>query len=242
VKVLIADDEAPARRLLRRLLGELGGIDVVSEATSGLGVLEVIGHSPPDVILLDIEMPEVDGLELAARYAQLPPVVFVTAHDEYAVRAFELGAIDYLLKPVSRERLSVALQRARERTHAAPEAFSALRRSSAPSARVVTHERGLLRFFDARKIPRFHASDKYTAFSLEGEEHLSEEPLSSLEQRLAGHGFVRIHRGELVRLDAIRSLRSEAGVHHVVLEDGQIVKVSRRLLGALRAALTPSAL
>src|SRR5262249_41072309 len=154
---------------LRRILEEAEGIEAVEEAADGQEALAAVDRMKPDLLLLDIHMPGLDGLELAAAYAHLPPVVFVTAHDEHAVRAFEVNAIDYLLKPVRPERLARSLERARGRS--AAESFRALPRSSEPDPpRVVTHERGTIRFFDARAINRFWASEKYTLFVSEGEE------------------------------------------------------------------------
>ena len=234
----MVDDELPARRRLVRMLEQLPGVEVAGQAGDGLAALAVVADARPDLILLDINMPGLDGLALAARHAHLPPVVFVTAHDEHAVRAFELNAVDYLLKPVRPERLAVALQRAEARRLPAPDGFAALGidpRTAGP--RVVTHERGVVRLFDARDITRFSAADKYTAFRVGGEEHLTEEPLSQLEERLAPHGFVRIHRGELVAAAAVRSLDVADGAHRVHLSDGQVARVSRRLVTTLRKQL-----
>src|ERR1043166_215273 len=167
MKLLVVDDEAPARRRLCRMLEELAGVEVAGEAENGWDALAAVDRIQPDLLLLDINMPGLDGLELAARYAHLPPVVFVTAHDEHAVRAFELNAVDYLLKPVRAERLAEAIARARVRVTAASDCFSALPKVSRPAAavpRVVTHDRGTLRFFDARIITRFRAFEKYTSF------------------------------------------------------------------------------
>jgi DNA-binding LytR/AlgR family response regulator len=233
VRVLIADDEAPARRLLARLVEQLGS-DVVGEVDSGLAVLAAVGTAAPDVILLDIHMPELDGLELAARYPHLPPVVFVTTHDEHAVRAFELGAVDYLLKPVRLERLAAALHRAlaRRAIPAVP--------APAPAVGVryvTTRDGGTIRVFDIASIDRFHATDKYTVFHVDGAEHVIEESLTALEQRLRSHDYLRVHRGELVKLTAIASLVSDGDGYFVLLRSGERVPVSRRSVSAVKGAL-----
>lgn len=244
MKVVVVDDEAPARRRLIRMLAEVGSVEVVGEAATGLDALAVVERTRPDLLLLDIHMPGIDGLSLAARYAHLPPVIFVTAYDEHAVQAFEVHAVDYLLKPVRPERLAQAILRARARALArgspaaqAAEGFEALALPAEPAPRVVTYEREVVRFFDARAVTRFRAESKYTAFRAEGAEHLTEEPLSALEARLAPHGFLRVHRAELVRLSAVRALRVEEGLHTVELEDGQTAVVSRRLAAAVKQAL-----
>jgi DNA-binding LytR/AlgR family response regulator len=235
MRVLVADDEAPARRMLARLLDQLGGHELVGEAASGLEALELVGRTRPDVLLLDIDMPELGGLELAARYAHLPPVVFVTAHDAHAVRAFELDAVDYLLKPVRLERLAAALQRVAQRTGVATPSFAALPVGDTP--RVVTHERGEIRVFDVGTIDRFRAAEKYTVFLAQGHEHMTEEPLVALEGRLRSYGFLRVHRSELVRVAAIRALTGDALAHELVLADGQRVRVARRFLAVVKHAL-----
>jgi DNA-binding LytR/AlgR family response regulator len=238
MKVVVADDEEPARRLLVRLLGQLGGIRVVAEASDGLEALAAVGREAPELLLLDIDMPELDGLELAARYAHLPPVVFVTAHDEHALRAFDVGAIDYVLKPVQLERLATAIARARDRNASAAAPLQALQRTrGVDTVRVLAQEHGELLIFDAAGIDRFQASDKYTLFSVDGREHLTEEPLTALEERLRAVGFLRVHRAELVRVSAIRALTSAPGGHQARLADGQVVRVSRRFLPELKRAL-----
>lgn len=237
MKVLIIDDEAPARRRLRRLLDAIDGVEVIGEAATSLEALAAVERARPDLLLLDIHMPGLDGLSLAARYAHLPPVIFVTAHDEHALRAFEVHAVDYLLKPVRPARLAAAIDRARALVRPAADAFRALASPASASPRVVTHDRGAVRLFDARAITRFRAESKYTAFLAEGGEHLTEEPLSALEARLAAHGFVRVHRAELVRVSAIRELRVDDGVHLIALDDGQTAAVSRRLAATLKQDL-----
>jgi DNA-binding LytR/AlgR family response regulator len=235
--VVVVDDEPVARRHLIRMLSALEGVEVVGDAEDGMCALDAIARTRPDLLLLDIHMPGLDGLALAARYAELPPVVFVTAYDEHAVEAFELGAIDYLLKPVRPARLAQAIDRAGVRGSARA-SFQAL----APAApgdvpRVVTSDRGALRLFDARTITRFHAVDKYTAFVAGDREHLTEEPLAALEDRLRPHGFVRVHRGELIALAAIESLAAGDGGHEARLRDGQVARVSRRLVALVKKQL-----
>ncbi|MFP2927479.1 LytR/AlgR family response regulator transcription factor [Pyxidicoccus sp. 3LG] len=199
-----------------------------------------MGALRPDLLMLDIHMPGMDGLTLAQLHADLPPIIFVTAHDEHAVRAFEVNAVDYLLKPVRPERLAAALERARQRRLASREAVSRALETVRPagaSTRIVTSTSGTLRFFDARDIPRFWSSDKYTVFLAEGVEQVTEEPLSALEERLRGAGFLRVHRGELVHTGSIKALRATDGIHEVELRDGQVARVSRRLLPEVKRGL-----
>jgi DNA-binding LytR/AlgR family response regulator len=247
VRVLIVDDEAPARRRLIRMIGAMEEVTVAGEAGDAETALAQVAALAPDVALLDIRLPGMDGLALAARYAHLPPIVFVTAHDEFALRAFELDAVDYLVKPVRPERLAAALARARRRLDASGDGTTAtlarLAASAPPvelaatSVRIVVIDRGALRLFEAHEVSRFWASDKYTLFVAEGEERLTQEPLAALAERLLPHGFMRVHRGELVNLARVRAVRSEDGHHLAELEDGQVARVGRRVLTALKAAL-----
>lgn len=225
LRAFVVDDEAPARRRLVRLLEQVRDVEVVAVTGDAEGASAQIAELRPDIVFLDVQMPGMDGLALAQRCAA-PAVVFVTAHAEHAVRAFELASVDYLLKPVRLERLEEAVHRARARAE-----------QRAPEPRIVAHDRGSTLFVDPRTVTRFHASDKYTAFASEGRELLTEESLSALEQRLAPFGFVRVHRSELVRLSAIRAFRAEDGAHAVRLDDGQVVPVSRRMATALRERL-----
>lgn len=234
MKALVVDDEAPARRRLVRMLESIDGVEVIGQLEDGDSVLRVLESCRPDVLFLDVQMPGLSGMSLARQHEELPAIVFVTAHDHYAVEAFNVQAVDYLLKPVRAERLQAAVERVRARQG---EKTAAQTDTRPAIPRVVSTSRGLIRLFDAREITRFWSSDKYTLFRADGAEQMTEEPLLALEQRLLKHGFTRVHRAELIRTDAVRALRSEAGSHEVVLSDGQVARVSRRALAAVRSAL-----
>jgi len=237
MKVLVVDDEAPARRRLTRMLSELKNVEVAGEAEDGEAALEQIAKLKPDALFLDIRMPKLDGLSLAARWSDLPPIIFVTAYDEHAVKAFEVNAVDYLLKPVRPERLEAAVEKLRNRTPSRIPAAALEAVSPAKGTRIVTTQRGVIRFFEAKDIVRFWSSDKYTLFTTAGEEQMTEEPLDSLEARLTAHGFMRVHRAELIQLTQVKSLNVEDGITEAVLADGQRARVSRRSAPDLRRAL-----
>lgn len=239
MKVLVVDDEAPARRRLGRLLARIEGLDVVGEAADGVDAHEQLATLRPDLVLLDVDMPEMDGLSLAAEHPELA-VVFVTAHAEHAVEAFDLEAVDYLLKPVTEARLRQAIERVRGRTATLDPTRIArelrpLLRTETP--RITTTQGSTARVFDAREIERFTATHKLVAFQHEGAEHLVDESLTQLEQRLASHDFMKVHRAELVNLARVRALHREDGVAELELRSGERVPVSRRLLPELERRL-----
>lgn len=241
MKILVVDDEPLARQRLVRMLDELDGFEPVGEAGSGREALERIAELAPDCLLLDVRMPGVDGLEVA-RTTDVP-IVFTTAHDTYAVEAFELSAVDYLLKPVRPERLRRALDKVRERGAREPGRLDALverlvaGREGTPLARISARRGDAVHVFDPAEIVRFTATGGYTSFQRDGHEFLLDESLGQLEERLAPHGFLRVHRAELVRLDAVRALHGEHGSMEAELSDGQRAPVSRRHAPQLRKRL-----
>ncbi len=243
--MLVVDDEAPARRRLLRMLAEEADVEVVGEASDGHEARALIERHAPDLVLLDVQMPELDGLALA-RGPGMPALVFTTAHAEHAVAAFELAALDYLLKPIERERLRRALARVRERlaqvrgagldaTQLGELMRGARERGAAP--RLAAREGNRVHLFELASITRLSAQDKYVVLQYRGREYLLGDSLAELEARLAGFGFLRVHRAELVNLAAVVAVAGEPGQARVELRDGQHAPVSRRELPALRRRL-----
>ena len=235
LRVIIVDDEAPARVRLRDLLGECGSelpLVVTGEAASGPAALELLSQAAADVVLLDIRMPEMDGIEVAQHLQQIehpPAVVFATAYDDYAIRAFELHAVDYLLKPIRLERLKAALARAR----AAPLRPEALRElARAPRTHLSAQERGRIHLIPVTDVIYLKAELKYVSVRTAAREYLIEESLTRLEQEF-GARFVRVHRNCLVARAAVRGFeRSEEGgeAHWEVVLTGvdERIALSRR--------------
>ena len=245
MRAVIVDDEAPARRRLARMLAAFPEVELVGEAGGAAALLALLPGARADIVFLDVRMPGLDGVALA-RAAALPAIVFTTAYAEHAVDAFEVRAVDYLLKPVRADRLAQAIERVRAALAARGEVAAlveTLHRIAPPPPsppgppRVTATSRGETRLFDARSIARFRAADKYVVFIVDGEEYATEESLSVLEARLGAHGFVRAHRAELVNATAVRALRREAGGLTLELADGQEVVVSRRHAPLVRARL-----
>jgi two-component system, LytTR family, response regulator AlgR len=238
MRVLIVDDEAPARARLRSLLDEIGGIEVAGEAADGERALQCVTQLKPDVLLLDIRMPRMDGIEVARHLALLPEspaVIFATAHDEHAMQAFDAQAIAYLLKPVRREKLAAALARAARLTRSQLGAVQAL-----PLAR--THVAVRLR--DALKLIRlddvlcFIAEQKYTTVRHAGGDDLIEDSLRTLETEF-GQRFTRIHRNTLVATARLKALERDADGQYQVVVEGLAapLAVSRRMATELRERL-----
>jgi two-component system response regulator AlgR len=235
-RILIADDEAPARQRLRDLLDECREafpLAIVDEARNGREALGVLGREKVDVVLLDIRMPEMDGMEAArhiAGMAQPPAIIFTTAFDAYAIKAFEVNAIDYLLKPIRRERLLAALAKVRTGPAVSRQALDAA--ATEPRRHLSIHERGRIHLVAVSEILYLRAELKYVTVRTAEREFLVEESLQHLEEEFEP-AFVRIHRNCLVARAAIagferNSEESESGWAVVIRATGEKLPVSRR--------------
>ncbi|MGL6291269.1 MAG: LytR/AlgR family response regulator transcription factor [Silanimonas sp.] len=239
--VLIADDEPLARERLAALLAELGGHRVLGQVADGRAALEACMAQPHDAVLLDIEMPEMDGLEAARHLAAMespPAVIFCTAYDEHALAAFEAAAVDYLLKPVRAERLAAALQRAAERRAGRRQGAAAPTLPGRSRSHLAARLRGSLRLIPVADIRYLQAEEKYVVVHHARGADLVEDSLKSLEAEFAGR-FLRIHRNCIVAREQFSELkRSPDGLVHAVLRDGgAVLEVSRRCLPVLRDEL-----
>jgi two-component system LytT family response regulator len=250
LKAVIADDEPRARQFLERLLTEQGDVEVVGEAKGGGEALAMVTKLAPDVVFLDIQMPDLSGLEVARHLTgeNAPVVVFVTAYDQHAVEAFEVSAIDYLLKPIRRERLAETVRRVadevrggkRTRQEAAVRAVlasPAVQQGLEPLRRLPVRFRREVKLLDLDQVARIVSRDRVVLACAEGREYLVDYTLQELEARLPAGQFVRAHRAALVNIDAIESYGGEDGVLVLRLKDGTRVEASERRAAEVRRRL-----
>jgi two-component system LytT family response regulator len=229
IRALLVDDEQPARERLRRLLGEVQDVDVVGEAEDGEQAMAEIARLAPGVVFLDIQMPGCTGMEVAASLpAPRPHIVFCTAFDQYAVDAFELSAVDYLLKPINRARLEKALDRVRRGAGSDDAIDSAMRTSTRPT-RFLARRGATYRVVQAREVLCFLSEEGITKLQTAEQHYWMTPTLNELESRLDERQFFRISRASIVNLDAVREVTPTAGGHgEIALRDGSKHEVSRR--------------
>jgi two-component system LytT family response regulator len=233
LRALIADDEPLARRKIKTLLAREPGAEVAGECASGPEAARLIRELEPNLVFLDIEMPELDGLSvlegLGSRSA--PAVIFVTAYDQYAVRAFDVQALDYLLKPIDRRRFQTALERARDHLRLSAEPQS-------PLTRLLVRSGDRMQVLKVDDVDWLEAADNYVKVHAAGQTHLLRETLARLKSRLDPARFLRIHRSTLVNVERIQSLYPLFhGDQMVVLHDGTELTVSRRYRQELETLL-----
>ena len=230
-RALIADDEPAARRGVRQLLAAFPQFTVVGECRNGGEVLTALDAFRPNVIFLDIQMPGIDGFEVIRRRTpeRMPAVVFLTAFDQFAIRAFEAQALDYLVKPVSEARFAATMKRLTRQLQAGTE--------TREESVIVTTSRGSV-VVHLREIDWIEAADNYSRLWISGRDHLLRKSLQSLEDRVSPLGFIRAHRRALIRLDGVRHLKRTApGTLIAVLDCGARIPVSRRRRASFAAAL-----
>jgi two-component system LytT family response regulator len=237
-RVLIADDEAPARRLVRSYLSRRADVIVVAEAENGLEVVDAVRSLRPDLVTLDIQMPGMTGFEAieAIGVDAMPAVIFATAYDEFALQAFDVHAVDFLLKPFSRERFDRAFDRAVQRMESGAsdaekvaQLLASLPRSSTYLQRIVVRHGERIFFVPASDVIHLTAEGNYVRVHATGGSHLIRGTLADLETRLDPKQFARIHRSDIVNIEAIKELRPHFhGDYIIVLRNGETLRLSRR--------------
>ncbi len=235
LRVVLADDEVLARQKVRQLLRS-EQVEVVGECSTAAETIEVVKAASPDVLLLDIKMPDMDGFDVIGRLSsegnvRLPEIIFTTAYDKYALQAFEINAADYLLKPFTKERLSSALERVRQRR--ANSAVGATEGQARPAEgeyldRLVFKSKGRIVFLPVSEIHWISAEENYVKIHTRSEVHLLRQTMLRLEQKLNPASFLRVHRSYIVNLHFVREARAALdGEYSVILVGGQEVAMSR---------------
>jgi two-component system LytT family response regulator len=249
IRVLIVDDEPLARGVLREMLQSDPDVVIVGECSNGKEAVEAIKELSPELLFLDIQMPEMGGFEVldALSEGQTPHLVFVTAYDQYAVRAFEVHALDYILKPFDRERFEASWQRAkaqlqRERNGGVEQKILSLledlKAGTKYLERLVIKSSGRIYFLETNEIDWIQAEGNYVSVHTGKKSHLLRETISSLENQLDPKKFLRIHRSAIVRIDRIKELQPWFhGEYHIVLNDGTQLTLSRNYRDRLQEAL-----
>jgi two-component system, LytTR family, response regulator len=246
IRAVVVDDEELARQVLCEYLATHGDIEVVAECANGFEAVKAITEQRPDLVFLDIQMPKLDGFEVLELVGPGAEIVFVTAYDNYAIRAFEVHAVDYLLKPVGTERFEAALERARERLTGklpqqplpAAELAAAARPPSQHLERIPVRDGTRVFIIPIAKLDYAEAQDDYVALVCEGKKHLKQQTISSLEAGLDPSRFMRIHRSYIVNLERVARLEPYAKDSHVaVLTNGAQLPVSKSGYARLRSFL-----
>jgi two-component system LytT family response regulator len=245
VGVLIVDDEEPARALLRHYLSTMPGVRILGECATGFEAVRAASELSPRIVFLDIEMPKLNGFEVLELLDPSIAAVFVTAYDEFAVRAFEVHAVDYVLKPYDAARLAVSLERARDRLRrgaATGPPAGDLHREARPEGtwrtRIAVRDGPRVHVIPAERLDAIEAQDDYVALKSGGKSYLKAQTLASLAASLDPDRFVRVHRSHVVRLDAVARIEPYGRTSHVaVLTDGTRVPVSREGHARLRDRL-----
>lgn len=242
IRVIVVDDEELARKMLLEFLSAHPEIEVVAECANGFEAVKAVTELKPDLLFLDIQMPKLDGFEVLELIGTDRAVIFVTAYDEYALKAFEIHAVDYLLKPFPAERFETALQRARQRLGGKLPPPAELAQSARPPQqsleRIAVRDGSRVYVIPVAKLDYAEAQDDYVALSSEGKKHLKQQTISSLEAALDPQRFVRIHRSYIVNLERVTKIEPYSKDNHVVvLAGGTQLPVSRSGYARLREFL-----
>ena len=242
-RIAIVDDEELARAVAREYLSAMAGVEIVAECANGFEAVKAVSELRPDLLLLDVQMPKLDGFEVLELVGRDVAVVFVTAYDQYALRAFEIHAVDYLLKPFSAERMAGAIERARARVgRAEPVSGRMLSEAARPAAaaagRILVRDGPRVHVIPVSKLDYAQAQDDYVCFRCEGKDYLKEQTLAEVETSLDPTKFVRIHRSYVLNLDRLARVDlNEREQRIAVLTDGGRLPVSRAGYARLSALL-----
>jgi two-component system LytT family response regulator len=235
VKAIIVDDEQLGRDIIKEFLGDHPQVEVVAECRDAHEAFEAIAKHHPDLLFLDIQMPEINGFELLEMLDEHPKIIFSTAYDQYAIKAFEVNAVDYLLKPYDEDRFNLALERAihslqsdQKQDDTIQKLLQTIQASTRYLERILIKQAGRIVIISCREINLIKALDDYAEISSSKESYLIQQSLNHLEKRLNPDQFVRVHRSYIVNIDAIRDIVAlSSGRYKLYLKDGKEIFVSR---------------
>jgi two-component system, LytTR family, response regulator len=236
LRIVVVDDEALARAVVREYAAAAPDLEIVADCANGFEAVKAVAELKPDLVLLDVQMPKLDGFEVLELLGRDQPVIFITAYDQYALKAFEVHAVDYLLKPFSAERFQEAIARARERLRAraalpADEMDKIIRDAkprTGPAGRILIRDGANVHVLPIDKVDYVEAQDDYVAFKSEGKQYLKDQTLSAVEETLDPSRFVRIHRSFILNVDRISKVELYAKDSRMaILRDGTRLPVSR---------------
>jgi two-component system LytT family response regulator len=242
IRAAIVDDEELARRVLRELLAAHPDVEIVAECANGFDAVKAVMEVKPDLLLLDVQMPKLDGFDVLELVGGEIAVIFVTAYDSFALRAFEVHALDYLLKPFGAERLAEALDQARQRIRRrtslpVDEIVTASRAQRLPLERLLIRERGDVHVIPAARIDYIESQDDYVSVRSQGQSYLKEQTLAELETLLDRGRFVRIHRRYILNVARLAKIEGGTESRTAVLQDGTELPISRTGFARLRELL-----
>jgi two-component system LytT family response regulator len=236
-KVLIIDDETAGRKMISQYIAEYKEFIIVGEANNGVDAVRLINEFKPDLIFLDIQMPGMTGFDVLTHIEEIPQIIFSTAYDKYALEAFEVHAVDYLLKPYTRERFKKAIERIRNSDNVAgvkPLTESLLMDRPSYPERILVQTAKKLITIAVNEIIRIEADGDYSSLIIESGKFLSNYGISKLEQRLDSEVFIRVHRSSIINLNYIREVNKYVSSYDVVMQNGDIVRVSRGYMDNLK--------
>ena len=229
-KVIIIDDEAAGRKLITEYLKDYPDLILLGEANNGVDAVKIINEFKPDLVFLDIQMPGMTGFDVLTHLEELPQIIFSTAYDQYALKAFEVHAVDYLLKPYTKDRFKVAVNKLKENSNknkARPLAESLLMDTPKFPERILVQTQNKLVTIAVKDVIRIEAYGDYSKLVTESKTYLSNYGISTLEEKLNDTIFIRIHRSSIINLNAVKELNKYTKSYDVTMKNGDLVRVSR---------------
>ncbi len=229
-KVIIVDDEAAGRQLIKEYLEDYSELILLGEANNGVDAVKIINEFKPDLVFLDIQMPGMTGFDVLTHLEELPQIIFSTAYDQYALKAFEVHAVDYLLKPYTKDRFKVAVDRLKQnidQNKARPLAESLLMDTPKFPERILVQSQNKLVTVALKDVIRIEAYGDYSKLVTEGKTYVSNYGISTLEEKLNDAIFIRVHRSSIINLNAVKELNKYTKSYDVTMKNGDVVRVSR---------------